>query len=254
MSQLKLENMFQNLPSIYFRAKLHHSLLFKHCLGWSYQAQPSLPETDHWYHGLKRLTIDQINNEDIWTWSGSSWRLCWLHVPPSDLRRLKGFIKLIIKRLDHFSENRGACLHIVACSCQFAHLRPCSCHLRCCRLLQVISPHICNICSVQLLWLSLMQNVPFSPLSLCHILTPKTGFSRPSQIKKYPVHVRPRATIKHARRAKIFFGTLSFLSDPGIPGPIYGSKSLKLCNRPCWDLTDVTLADAWWGYQLDTNW
>ena len=38
-----------------------------------------------------------------------------------------------------------------------------------------------------------------------------------------------------------------FLSDPGISGPIYGSKSLKLCNRPCADLTDVTLADE------DTN-
>ena len=40
---------------------------------------------------------------------------------------------------------------------------------------------------------------------------------------------------------------LSFLLDPGIPGPIYGSKSLKLCNRPCADLTDVTLTDE------DTN-
>ena len=38
-----------------------------------------------------------------------------------------------------------------------------------------------------------------------------------------------------------------FLSDPGIPGPIYGSKPLKLSERPFWNLTDVTLADE------DTN-
>ena len=39
----------------------------------------------------------------------------------------------------------------------------------------------------------------------------------------------------------------NFLSDPGIPGPIYGSKYLKLSKRPFWNLTDVTLADE------DTN-
>ena len=38
-----------------------------------------------------------------------------------------------------------------------------------------------------------------------------------------------------------------FLSDPGIPGPIYGSEPLKLTPRPFADLTDVTLADE------DTN-
>ena len=38
-----------------------------------------------------------------------------------------------------------------------------------------------------------------------------------------------------------------FLSDPGIPGPIYGSKPLSLTLRPFADLTDVTLADK------DTN-
>ena len=37
-----------------------------------------------------------------------------------------------------------------------------------------------------------------------------------------------------------------FLSDPGVPGPIYGSSCLSL-TIPCWDLTDVTLADE------DTN-
>ena len=40
---------------------------------------------------------------------------------------------------------------------------------------------------------------------------------------------------------------LAFLSDPGIPGPIYGSKPLSVTPRPCADLTDVTLADE------DTN-
>ena len=39
----------------------------------------------------------------------------------------------------------------------------------------------------------------------------------------------------------------SFLSDPGVPGPIYGSESLRLTKRPFADLTDVTLADE------DTN-
>ena len=37
-----------------------------------------------------------------------------------------------------------------------------------------------------------------------------------------------------------------FLSDPGVPGPIYGSSCLKL-RDVCADLTDVTLADE------DTN-
>ena len=40
---------------------------------------------------------------------------------------------------------------------------------------------------------------------------------------------------------------MTFFSDPVIPGvPIYGSESLSL-TTPCWDLTDVTLADE------DTN-
>ena len=34
-----------------------------------------------------------------------------------------------------------------------------------------------------------------------------------------------------------------FLSDPGIPGPIYGSKCLEQTGRGFADLTDVTLAD-----------
>ena len=34
-----------------------------------------------------------------------------------------------------------------------------------------------------------------------------------------------------------------FISDPGIPGPIYGSECLKQTPRPFADLTDVTLAD-----------
>jgi len=38
-----------------------------------------------------------------------------------------------------------------------------------------------------------------------------------------------------------------FLSDPGVPDPIYGFKSLSLTTTPFADLTDVTLADE------DTN-
>ena len=34
-----------------------------------------------------------------------------------------------------------------------------------------------------------------------------------------------------------------FLSDPGIPGPIYGSSCLQLSPTPFADLTDVTLVD-----------
>ena len=44
---------------------------------------------------------------------------------------------------------------------------------------------------------------------------------------------------------------LLFLSDPGVPGPIFVSGCLSVClsvrHRGCWDLTDVTLADE------DTN-
>ena len=36
--------------------------------------------------------------------------------------------------------------------------------------------------------------------------------------------------------------SFEFLSDPGIPGPIYGSGCLKLSPRCFADLTDVTLA------------
>ena len=36
---------------------------------------------------------------------------------------------------------------------------------------------------------------------------------------------------------------LTFLSDPGVPGPIYGSESLSLTERRFWNLTDVTQAD-----------
>ena len=44
-----------------------------------------------------------------------------------------------------------------------------------------------------------------------------------------------------------FFQTLNpFLSDPGVPGPIYGSSCLKQ-TIPFANLTDVTLADE------DTN-
>ena len=38
-----------------------------------------------------------------------------------------------------------------------------------------------------------------------------------------------------------------FLSDPGVPGLIYGSSCLSLSHRPFANLTDVTLADE------DTN-
>ena len=37
--------------------------------------------------------------------------------------------------------------------------------------------------------------------------------------------------------------TTTFLSDPGVPGPIYGFASLSLSETPCANLTDVTLAD-----------
>ena len=33
--------------------------------------------------------------------------------------------------------------------------------------------------------------------------------------------------------------------DPGIPGPIFGSRCLKLSEPPCADLTYVTLADEY---------
>ena len=42
------------------------------------------------------------------------------------------------------------------------------------------------------------------------------------------------------------FVPISFLSDPGVPGPIYGSSCLSLTNSltiPCADLTDVTLTE-----------
>ena len=232
MSHLKLENMFQNLPSIYFRAKLHHFLHFKHCSGWSYQAQPSLPETDHWYHGLKRLTIDQINKEELG------------QVPVEDCAGYMFHLQIYGgSKVSSNSSSRDWITFQKIGELASISLPALA------NLPTFVPAPVTSVVAVSYRWYllifvtfvqfncfdyrSLMQNVPFSPLSLCHILTPKTGFSRPSQIKKYPVHVRPRATIKHARRAKIFFGTLSFLSDPGIPGPIYGSKSLKLCNRPC---------------------
>ena len=41
--------------------------------------------------------------------------------------------------------------------------------------------------------------------------------------------------------------SLNFLSDPGIPGPIFVSGCPSVSETPCWDLTDVTLADE------DTN-
>ena len=46
------------------------------------------------------------------------------------------------------------------------------------------------------------------------------------------------------------FVTPPFLSDPRIPGPIYGSKNLKLSPRPCWNLMwlDVALA-----YEITTQ-
>ena len=37
--------------------------------------------------------------------------------------------------------------------------------------------------------------------------------------------------------------TCVFLSDPGVPGPIFVSGCHKQTNRPCVDLTDVTMAD-----------
>ena len=43
------------------------------------------------------------------------------------------------------------------------------------------------------------------------------------------------------------FHKIPFLSDPGVPGPIYGFASLSQTTTPFADLTDVTLADE------DTN-
>ena len=37
-------------------------------------------------------------------------------------------------------------------------------------------------------------------------------------------------------------GSNHFYSDPGIPGLIYGCRSLKLGRGSCWDISDVTLA------------
>ena len=45
----------------------------------------------------------------------------------------------------------------------------------------------------------------------------------------------------------ITFSVTKFLSDPGIPSPIYGSNSLSQTETPFADLTDVTLVDE------DTN-
>ena len=39
----------------------------------------------------------------------------------------------------------------------------------------------------------------------------------------------------------ITFSVTKFLSDPGIPSPIYGSNSLSQTETPFADLTDVTL-------------
>ena len=41
--------------------------------------------------------------------------------------------------------------------------------------------------------------------------------------------------------------SVKYLSDPGVPGPIFVSGCPSLTHRPCADLTDVTLADE------DTN-
>ena len=43
------------------------------------------------------------------------------------------------------------------------------------------------------------------------------------------------------------FSSFTFLSDPGVPGPIYGSSCLSQTHTPFWNFTDVTLADE------DTN-
>ena len=52
------------------------------------------------------------------------------------------------------------------------------------------------------------------------------------QVAKFEIKAKPKKLAK-----------FRFLSDPGIPGPIYGSEPLKLTPRPFADLTDVTLAD-----------
>ena len=45
----------------------------------------------------------------------------------------------------------------------------------------------------------------------------------------------------------LHFRTFMFLSDPGVPSPIYGSGCLSLSKTPFANLIDVTLADE------DTN-
>ena len=131
-------------------SKIDFKIFSIHCSGRSNQVEPSLPEADHWYHGLNprqhhlKLNISK----------GASWRLCWLHVPPSDLRRLKGSISnpTTLTLTDVFlSENRRACLDIVARSRKFARICPGPCYLGCCRLLQVIfSSYLCKNLSLYL--------------------------------------------------------------------------------------------------------
>ena len=45
--------------------------------------------------------------------------------------------------------------------------------------------------------------------------------------------------------------SVKYLSDPGVPGPIFVSGCPSLTHRPCADLTDVTLADADYRHQLN---
>ena len=52
-------------------------------------------------------------------------------------------------------------------------------------------------------------------------------------------------------KLSVTFHIAHFLSDPGVPGPIYGSSCLSLSHRPFADLTDVSL--ALWLMKLPTQ-
>ena len=64
------------------------------------------------------------------------------------------------------------------------------------------------------------------------------------------LHHKQQRVVRGYKSQKIestYNSFLYYLSDPGIPGPIYGSKSLKLTHRRFWNFTELTLADE------DTN-
>ena len=87
------------------------------------------------------------------------------------------------------------------------------------------------------------------------------------KLRRYPeVFQRPSAveTVLHSKRKPVrrsykrrvvenFRDCSQFLSDPGVPGPIFvsGCPSVRHSERLC----RLNWCDSgWWGYQLNTNW